>query len=119
VSVLDQIEYWHNRASDTEFVWFPFGCLRPLPSRRIGFKQTLTMSLSFGVYYGVFYILRRMVFGDAFRLAHIGVAILSAIGVFFIWFNLVTAYFWNRRARRMSLSLDCTSLFKNTNTPCS
>jgi hypothetical protein len=100
--MLDFLEYWHNKASDTQFVWFPFGRFKPLASQPIGFRQRLVMSICFGVYYGVFYVLRRAIFGTPFELRHALLAVLAAIAIFFVWFNLVTSYFWNRRARRLS-----------------
>jgi hypothetical protein len=99
--MMDWLEYWHNRASDTRFVWFPFEKLRPASHELLLFKPRVIMSLCFGLYYGLFYLLRKFLIGvklddrfvvDAFVVATLG---------FFIWFNLVTAFFWNRRARRL------------------
>jgi hypothetical protein len=100
--MLDFIEHWHNKASDTDFVWFPFGRLKPLPSQKISFRLRLFMSISFGIYYGVYSCLRRLIFGNPFELEHTLLVVLVAISVFFVWFNLVTAFFWNRRAKRLS-----------------
>lgn len=97
---LDVLEKWHNRASDTAFVWFPFQRLRPDPATPILLARKVQMALCFGPYYGAFYLLRQLAWGEVGNWRE-GLATLAiAVAVFFAWFSLVTAPLWNRRARR-------------------
>lgn len=101
MSFVRQLEDWHNRASDTSFVWFPFLFLKPEPNARIDFTLVLKMTLCFGVYYGFFAALRSWVFhGGEFWVA-VGYNIVIASVFFIFWFTLVTAKLWNRRALRL------------------
>jgi hypothetical protein len=104
VSWLDFIEKWHNRASDTRFVWFPFEKLRPKKTEQISVVRRALMAVSFGTYCGVFIALRHFLWNQSLSLAATGATTLTVIAAFFLWFNLVTAPLWNRRARRSRLS---------------
>jgi hypothetical protein len=61
------------------------------------------MALFFGLYYEAFFLLRGLLFGQHFQIVsmlfQLGLWVLS----FFLWFNLVTAPLWNRRARRQNV----------------
>lgn len=101
-STLDRIERLHNRASDTAFVWFPFNRLRPLPHQSITIARCSIMAICFGIYYGAMLSLRQSIFGAEIFSRVILTNSLGAFAVFFLWFNLVTATLWNRRARRLA-----------------
>ena len=97
---LDTIERLHNKASDTAFVWFPFNWMRPAASESMSMARRLRMTLAFGIYYGLSYAVTGALFRDRPLLAFGPGSVLSAMAIFFVWFNLVTAPLWNRRARR-------------------
>jgi hypothetical protein len=126
--ILQKIEDIHNWASDTNFVWFPFLRLKLRPEQSMPFRHRLLMTIFFGPYFSLFYTLRVWIIGrwnqsasdvaqataDNFwggLVASIGPMAINMIWVtafFFVWFNLVTAYFWNRRARRLQASASPT-----------
>jgi hypothetical protein len=103
VPALDTIERWHNRASDTDFVWFPFQRLRPDPATSISMGRRMKMAVCFGLYFGAFYLIRNLIWGDGETFRSGSVAIGISIVCFFAWFSIVTAPLWNRRARRLSI----------------
>ena len=99
--ILEKIEYWHNRASDTTFVWFPFLFLKPDASTIISQLHILKMTFCFSLYFNAAYLIKRYALSEAID-PHLIMKsqILWAIG-FYCWFNGVTAFFWNRRAQRI------------------
>jgi hypothetical protein len=99
--IFDRIEFWHNKASDTNFVWFPFLFLKPRPEVFMRATLKLKMTLCFGVYYGIFAGIRNWLFSGGDLLSAVGKDIFLAIVIFGIWFHLVTAPIWNVRARRL------------------
>jgi hypothetical protein len=99
--ILDRIEYWHNRASDTNFVWFPFLFLKLKPAQQMGVGRRIIMTLCFAVYFTIWVIIRHLIFGTGINLAQTGTSFLYSFAAFFIWFNFVTATFWNRRSQRL------------------
>ncbi len=100
--ILNKLEGWHNWASDTNYVWFPFLWLKPKPEEKITFKNILVMTLLFGPYFSLYNYLKLLLFQQHPTLESFEINILKFTIFFFIWFNLVTAFFWNRRARRLS-----------------
>jgi hypothetical protein len=101
MSLINQIEYWHNKASDSQFVWFPFQFLKPKPNEIIQLPLKAKMSICFGFYYGVFAALRGWIFSNQNPVHSLGSDILIAIAIFAVWFSVVTAPLWNRRAQRL------------------
>ncbi len=101
MDLLNKVEDLHNKASDTRFVWFPFTWLKPKPSEPLRFGKLILMSFFFGFYYGIFFALRNAWLSDTDLLSLLPKNIAIATAAFFVWFNLVTATFWNRRARRL------------------
>lgn len=99
---LDTFQRWHDWASDTDFVWFPFQKLRPDPSTPILLGRRVRMAVCFGVYYGAFYLLRNLIWGHGATVRSGFVTIGISIVCFFAWFSMLTAPLWNRRARRLS-----------------
>jgi len=96
------VEYWHNKASDTKFVWFPFYFLKPEPQTKIDGRLKIRMTICFGVYYGVFAALRSWIFSNSNFFRSAGIDTGYAVCFFAIWFNAVTAPLWNTRASRLS-----------------
>ena len=99
---LNRIEEFHNRLSDTRWVWFPFEILRPARDAVISVPRRAVMALAFGGYYAFFLTLRGWIAGDAGDALVIGRRFAMATVVLYAWFNVVTATFWNRRARRLA-----------------
>lgn len=104
--ILDRVEAAHNFASDTKFVWYPFKFLRVKPSQPLSFSRRLVMTCFFGSFAGIIMWLKACMFGDRLFADHCSAdslmrLCLRADFVFFVWFNTVTAFFWNRRAKRL------------------
>ena len=106
--MLDRIEDFHNRISDTDFVWFPFLGLKLKPDQVLSFSHRLKMTIAFGLYGGVANLLRKLIMSQPTSIELILMTIAKATIFFFLWFNLVTAYFWNRRAQRERLERPST-----------
>jgi hypothetical protein len=100
--LVDRIEALHNKASDTDFVWFPFLFLKLKPEQSLTLRRRAVMTLRFAPYFVAFLELRRFLFGRPVDGARIVSDLAVWLVVFFGWFNLVTATFWNRRARRLA-----------------
>jgi hypothetical protein len=99
--ILYRIERLHNWASDTNFVWFPFLWLKLRPEQELTFAHRMKMTLFFGLYFGLLNVVRQALLGDPGSVRALALSVAEATGFFFFWFNLVTAFFWNRRASRM------------------
>ncbi len=102
-TLLNKIEYWHNRISDGNFVWFPFLFLKLKPEEWMSLKHRLLMTLCFSAYYAVAGLLKRLIWNGHYMLVHLQSDLFNSSILFFIWFNLVTAYFWNRRVKRIKV----------------
>ncbi len=98
---MQKIEDWHNWASETDFVWFPFRRLKPKPDQLISLSDCLKMAFLFGPFYSLYNFLRVCIFGRTMDLKELALSMLIFTLFFFVWFNLVTANLWNRRARRL------------------
>ena len=103
VNLINRIETLHNAASDSNFVWFPFSFLKPKAAQAITCKRLLKMTLCFGLYFNFAYILKKIIMGESIEVSSLVNSQLAFLAAFFLWFNLVTKYFWNRRAKRLSL----------------
>jgi len=84
---------FHFKLSQKSFIWFPFTFLRPAPNEFITMSRVLVMSLCFGVYFYVFYLLRILVMGDEFSFSWS--KLVTFILIFVAWFMLVTRPLWN------------------------
>jgi len=99
-SILDHVEYWHNRASDTNFVWFPFLFLKIRPEILMTHKRTLIMTVCFSVYFNAVYVFKKLLFSEQVDI--LASQIYFTFG-FASWFAIVTKTLWNRRAIRIGL----------------
>ena len=100
MKLVEQIEFWHNKASDTKFVWFPFNFLKPEPNVKIDLKLKIKMTICFGLCYGFFAAIRRWLFSGLEVWTVAVQDVMWAVLFFAIWFNVVTAPLWNMRAKR-------------------
>jgi hypothetical protein len=103
--MIEQIEFWHNKASDTKFVWCPFGFLKPEANVLIGNMLKLKMTLCFGLYYGLFAAIRSWLFSNSDLLIELARDTIWALLFFAFWFNAVTAPIWNMRAKKLQREL--------------
>jgi hypothetical protein len=101
VRIFNTLEKWHNQASDTDFVWFPFLWLKLSPREKLNFGHTLKMTFLFGPYLALYNFLRLYLLGRHPDWLSLSASILKCTLFFFVWFNLVTKFFWNRRYRRL------------------
>lgn len=100
-SWVSYIEDLHNKASDTKFVWFPFAFLRPNKHEEICFARLVLMAIFFGSYYGIFFCVKQIFFGEVLTTEGALKNTIVAILCFLFWFSLVTAPCWNRRAKKI------------------
>lgn len=61
------------------------------------------MTLCFGAYFGLMYHLKVYLETGLVSPEAVFLSILKGLGVFLIWFNLVTRPLWNRRAKKLSV----------------
>jgi hypothetical protein len=101
MTFLRKIEDFHNWASDTRFVWFPFLCLKPKPQEFLRFKKLLLMSFCFGFYFGFFLTIRKSFQPNSNFFESLPSNLGFSVFGFFVWFNFVTAPLWNRRANKL------------------
>lgn len=99
--LLHSIEVLHNRASDTSFVWFPFLFLKPKQNETIDLKRRIAMAVCFGCYFSVYNFVLSLFWGPVLSGSQVLMAAAKFCLLFFLWFTFVTAFFWNRRARKL------------------
>ena len=89
-----------EKISDTNYIWFPYLFLKPLPSEKISIiKSTLVMPPLWGIYMGYptgFTFFFSEGWGERELIVYVGKFTLF----FVIWFNIVTRPLWNLRADR-------------------
>ena len=107
----DSVERFHNRLSDTDFVWFPFLFLKLKPHQQMTWPHIFKMSPIFGFYFCLMYFLKNAIFDIIPSKANIEVVYMHFTLGFFVWFSVVTRFFWNRRARRLISQIVVVMLF--------
>lgn len=100
-SLLRKMEDWHNWASDKDFVWFPFVFLKLRPDQVMTFSHRLKMTCCFTPYGVIFYVLRKYFLEGIYGSEVFFTSLVTTFICFFLWFNFITAPFWNRRAHRL------------------
>jgi hypothetical protein len=91
----------HNRLSDQNFVWWPFLFLKLRPEESMTLSHRVKMVLCFAPYFAVGGALREFLLGHAVTIEQLIRWTLYGLGFFLVWFNVVTAPCWNRRARSL------------------
>ena len=99
MKLIEQIEFWHNKTSDTKFVWFPFNFLKPDANIKIDLKLKIKMIFCFGLYYGIFAAIRSWLFSGLEIWTTAVEDVMWSVLFFAVWFNVVTAPLWNMRAK--------------------
>jgi hypothetical protein len=103
---LNQLEEIVNSITDDDREWWPFLFLRPADSERIGSRRVLALAVLHGVFAGML--------GNAFVALTVGshgpkVSVwtfpLWTTLLLFVVYRSTLAYFWNRRAGRLSASV--------------
>ena len=100
--LMGTVEKLHNRLSDTNYVWFPFLWLKLQPSELLTHRHLAKMTFWFSLYFNLAYQVKKMLYKEQLEFAHAMSNQIAFLVFFFLWFNLVTKAFWNRRARRLS-----------------
>lgn len=99
---LDEIEEMLNWVSDQDREWWPFLFLRPEQHERLGSRRVLLLSLLHGIFVGMLAnVLIAFVASADARPNVLAFPFFTTLG-FFAFYRLTFAYFWNRRARRLS-----------------
>lgn len=91
-----------NWISDMEREWWPFGFLRPQPYARMSSLRVAAIAVLYGVFVGMLAnVLVAASVGTAGR-SVIALPALTTFG-FFVIYRFTFAYFWNRRADRLTV----------------
>ncbi len=91
----DNIEEFMNWLTDMDGGWWPFLFLRPAKDVEMTTLHVAKMSLYYGMLFG---IILTFIFKNVW-------AIPFMIVFYFIGYRLTFAYYWNRRARRLTENL--------------
>jgi hypothetical protein len=113
-SRFDQVEAMLNWVTDQDLQWWPFLFLRPAQSERLGTRRVAAMSGLLGLFFGMLTNVV-VVLVDSPMAAQLGVLALPAwltlplatSVLFFAFFRVTFAASWNRRARRLAVSVAC------------
>jgi len=101
-AALSDAEDVFNRITDSENQWWPFGFLRPDPDERFSTRRAALLAVLQGLPIGMLLIL----FDGAARHAaghdRLPVFLLTVCAAVFATNRFTLAYFWNRRAERLS-----------------
>jgi len=101
--IFDSVERWHNWASDTNFVWFPFLKLKLAANESMTQQRILMMTVCFSCYFNAMYLVKKVIFAEPLSVRSGVVSQAYFMVGFFIWFSLVTKPLWNRRVNRLKL----------------
>jgi hypothetical protein len=108
----DQVEAMLNWVSDQDLQWWPFLFLRPAQNERIGTRRVAAVSVLFGMFFGMLTNVV-LVLTNSRAASELSVLALPAwltlplatSVLFFAFFRVTFAASWNRRARRLALSV--------------
>jgi hypothetical protein len=98
----DGLEQFANYLNDMDREWWPFLFLRPEPHERMSSLRVAALAALYGVLAGLFVNVVLVASGhraDSFN------PLLFPVGAtlgFFVVYRFTFAYFWNRRAARLS-----------------
>lgn len=100
MKLLDLITDFHNWISDKDFIWWPFSFLRPEKNQPMTLKLILTMTACFSGL-GTLMFTAFAVINNMFTASGLFQTLFLSFVLFFVWFTLITRFFWNRRANKL------------------
>jgi hypothetical protein len=108
----DHLEAMLNWVSDQDLQWWPFLFLRPPQNERLGTRRVAAVSALFGLFFGmltnVALVLANPRAGSELSVfalpAWLTLPVATSV-LFFAFFRVTFAASWNRRARRLAVSL--------------
>ncbi len=100
MKLLDLITDFHNWISDKDFIWWPFSFLRPEKNQPMTMQLILTMAACFSGL-GTLMFTAFAVINNMFSASSLFQTLFLSFVLFFLWFTIVTRFFWNRRANRL------------------
>jgi len=100
------MEKFMNKLTDMDLSWWPFMKLRPSKEQKMTTLHVAKMALYFGSLYGVliYFIFHAQKYG--FDMIQLIIYTILFIIMFFVFYRLTFAYFWNVRVTRMSSKND-------------
>jgi hypothetical protein len=109
----DHVEAMLNWVNDQDLQWWPFLFLRPAQNEQFGSGRVAAVSVLLGLFFGMLTNVV-MVLMNARAASELGVLALpawltlplSTSVLFFAFFRLTFAASWNRRARRLAVSIE-------------
>ena len=101
-AVLSDAEDVFNRVSDSENQWWPFGFLRPNPDEQFSTRRVAILAVLHGLPIGILLILVDGAARHAAGHHRLPVFLLTVCVAVFATNRFTLAYFWNRRAERLT-----------------
>ena len=99
----DELEWMCNWVSDQDGQWWPFLFLRPEPGQRMSSWRVAALALVLGTFFGMLAnaVVLMTAPNAAWRLNVLTFPFWTSAG-FFVIYRATFAYFWNRRAARLT-----------------
>ncbi len=91
-----------NKLTDMDWGWWPFLSLKPKQTEHITSGLLFKMTIYYGLTYGVLIYFITMPKEEHFSMIDFVVFMFIVFVVFFILYKFTFAYYWNRRADRLS-----------------
>jgi hypothetical protein len=101
-AVLTDAEDVFNRLTESENQWWPFGFLRPDPDERFSTRRVALLAVLHGLPIGLLLLLVDGAARHAAGRHRLAVFLLTVCIAVFATNRFTLAYFWNRRAERLT-----------------
>ncbi len=101
---MDELEAWANWLNDLDTEWWPFVFLRPEPYERMTTARVALLAVLYGGFAGTFADAMIALSGKAGAL-NPWLFPVSVTAIVFVVYRCTFAYFWNRRAARLTSKL--------------
>jgi hypothetical protein len=101
-ATLTDAEDFFNRVTDSDNQWWPFAFLRPDPDERFSTRRVAILAVLQGLPIGLLLILVDGAARHAARHQRLSVFLLTVCVAAFMTNRFTLAYFWNRRAERLT-----------------
>src|SRR5690349_15417305 len=105
--MLELLEEMMNEVCDSDAAWWPFGFLRPPPHAPMTSGRVLLVAALYGIFLGLLLAILFRAAPDApaaCKELHPLAWPLGATALLFVVYRTTFAFFWNRRAARLSTS---------------